>query len=1304
VGLDGAIRARAPAGAPAAGDRLPEDAVARLVALAPGAARVAGVLDGVERFLAVRAVAGHPLLIVVGIDAEAALAGSAEEQRRLLLAGAGITLLLLLGGGMLLRQDAQLRRSARMLTLAVETMDQGLIMVDRDDRIALANRRVQHLLGVPDGLLVPGRHGRDTLAWQEANGEFGTTPEERARYQRLSLARTPDPAVYRRSRPNGTVLEIRSVTGPDGLLVRTYADVTPAVQVEAALAEARDAAESTRAQLAAAVENVPVGILMTDAADRILVMNRQAIALLGLPEELTRPGCDIQALQRWQLANDRYRDDPEAAARARRVAAQVGVIPGVFERRLPDGRVLEVRSLALPEGGGISTYTDITARRQAEATLAEALAREAEALRAGRAEVERLHAGLPALIFLREVMPDGTSRLVYRAGDVEAVTGWPTADLAGLDSLQDLSAPENRRLEEHLIETLRDGTATDEWRMRQPDGTWRNMLTTTRLLRRRDDGVAEVVGYMRDITAERAAEARAEASLAVAVEAVPQGILLIGADNRVRVMNRRVLEMVGLPEELGRPGSETAAITRWQIENGLFASDPAAQARAWGMREDPPREERFERLLPDGRVLEVQSIRLPEGGGVRTYTDITVRKRVERALAQARDAAAAAEAALSATLENVEQGVVMVDADGILRVANRRFAELLGLPEELTRPGRTFREIYKWQAAQAEFGSGSALPDLPPEQVLNFMLEQPIYERRRPNGTWLEIRSRYLPDGMLVRTIADVTDRHRAIAELAAARDASAAAEAALSVTIENIGQGIMMLDAEGTLRVVNRLALDLLGLPADVAHPGRPVREILEWQIAQGEFAGQPDLVPAARALVEDFGRGPLLLERRRPDGRVIEIRTLPLPSGGGAVRTFTDVTAAREAEQALSAARDAAEAAARARSEFIAVMSHEIRTPLNGILGLSGMLLDAALPPEQERQARLIRDSGDHLLSLINDVLDISKFEAGRFELEETPFAPREEVASVLDLASGRAQAKGLALGLEVAPDVPARVAGDPGRLRQVLLNLVDNAVKFTAIGGVRIEVALQGHAPDGMVRLGFAVRDSGIGVPPDARERLFAPFTQADSSISRRYGGTGLGLAICQRLVGAMGGTLAVEDAPGGGSIFRFDILLREAAPGAAAGGAAGAGPEAAPQPMAEMPRLRVLLAEDNSTNRMVVTHMLERMGHRVDAVADGQEALEAVQARPYDLVVMDMMMPEMDGLAATRRIRALPGAPGRLPIIGLTANTDMAAAEACLAAGMDRHEAKPISAARLATAIAALLVPDAPAGAPGDAVPG
>lgn len=421
-----------------------------------------------------------------------------------------------------------------------------------------------------------------------------------------------------------------------------------------------------------------------------------------------------------------------------------------------------------------------------------------------------------------------------------------------------------------------------------------------------------------------------------------------------------------------------------------------------------------------------------------------------------------------------------------------------------------------------------------------------------------------------------------------------------------------------------------------------------------------------------------------------MIEVRTVRMRDGG-AVRTFTDVTERKRVEREMAAARDAAEAGARARTEFLAVMSHEIRTPLNAVIGLSGLLQDATLPPEQAAHARLIREAGDHLLAVVNDILDFSSLESGRLQLEETAFDPRAETAVAVELLETQARGKGLQMQAEIGADVPARVVGDPGRLRQVLLNLLNNAVKFTDAGGVRLTLRRLPAGP-GEVRLGFAVEDSGIGIPPEAVPHLFSAFRQVDASTSRRFGGTGLGLAISRQLVERMGGGIRVESEPGRGSVFSFDILLRAAM----LDPPAGSQPPAAPAQ--EMPRLRILLAEDNSTNRLVLTHRLQQMGHRTDAVSDGREALEAAQARPYDLIIMDMMMPGMDGLEATRAIRALPGAAARIPIIGLTAAAMREDEEACLTAGMDSYERKPIGTERLRAAIlaaAAMRAPEAAA---------
>ena len=508
------------------------------------------------------------------------------------------------------------------------------------------------------------------------------------------------------------------------------------------------------------------------------------------------------------------------------------------------------------------------------------------------------------------------------------------------------------------------------------------------------------------------------------------------------------------------------------------------------------------------------------------------------------------------------------------------------------------------------------------------------------------------------------------------------ASQQTLTATLQNIAQGIMMVDAEGAVPVMNPRAAALLELPAELVRMNPSFRDIVQWQVDQGEFGPPGRVDPAVLRFLEtgDLSVQTAVFERTRPNGVVLEVRTLRL-ADGGAVRTYTDITERRRNERALAAARDAAEAAGRARSEFLAVMSHEIRTPMNGIIGVAGLLQDMPLGATEKNYVRIILDSGQHLLQLINDILDFSRLDAGRLELEEQAFDVREVLRDSVELMSAEATGKGLALTLDVDAGVPARMVGDAHRLRQVLLNLLGNGIKFTQQGSVKLSARVV-RSEGSTMRLGFAVADTGIGIAPEALGKLFTEFTQVDSSISRRFGGSGLGLAICRRLIERMGGTISVESAPGVGSTFHFDVLLTLPRGDAPRGEAA-----AMPEPTAAAPVVarRVLVAEDNATNRLVATRMLERMGHSVAAVEDGRAAVNAVSRAGFDVVLMDVMMPEMDGLAATRAIRALPGPPGRIAVIGLTANAMATDQERCLAAGMTLFETKPISAARLGAAI-------------------
>ena len=635
---------------------------------------------------------------------------------------------------------------------------------------------------------------------------------------------------------------------------------------------------------------------------------------------------------------------------------------------------------------------------------------------------------------------------------------------------------------------------------------------------------------LEDLVEQRTEELNQKTAVLQAVlSSMTQGIVAFDKDLKLIAWNDQYLNIREYPAEMARDGADFEDFIRHDVDRQEFGpGDPekifqemVAIARKFEAHE-------FERQRPNGRFIEVRGGPLPGGGFVSTYTDITERKTAEEALEKARKESAEAEALLTDAIENMSEGFVVFDAADSLVICNERYREMLPGIAEYIRPGVTFKEL-----AQRAFESGRYEGSGDAEEARDRILEMHSsatgepYIRKNESGRWVQSIEHRTSSGGTVGIRTDITNIKKAEEEIIAQ-------SATLDTTLQSMDQGIVLVDGDLKALAYNDKFIKLFDLADDFFQSGRDFEDFIRYLYEKIVLDDTKKEIALGNLGQRTFQ----VYEITFPDGRFIEVRHNPL-KGGGFVRTYSDMTEWKRNEVELTVAKTQAESATRAKAAFLATMSHEIRTPMNGIIGMIDLLAETKLGDDQRQMMTTVRESAFSLLTIINDILDFSKIEAGKLELESIPMSIRDLVEGVGETLAPNARKKGLSLYTYVDPKIPDAVFGDQVRLRQILFNLGGNAVKFTSEGSIWIKAEALPTEDDVTASVRVRIIDTGIGIPKQAQEDLFKPFTQAESSTSRRFGGTGLGLSISLRLADMMGGEITVDSVEGEGSSFSLTV---------------------------------------------------------------------------------------------------------------------------------------------------------------------
>jgi signal transduction histidine kinase/CheY-like chemotaxis protein/HPt (histidine-containing phosphotransfer) domain-containing protein len=1200
-------------------------------------------------------------------------------------------------------------RGREELSDAIEGLADGLAVFDKDLRVLVSNPAFTAVAPGYKPEEIVGRPLAEVLIEMAKVGIFeGIDKSNADKFAAAWENYIRNPRGYMERRDiRGHWLRYHARKTGLGHYVVGFTDITELKQRGLEIEKERDIARAARGEveqvrdtMQTVLNNMTDGVMLADKSGEMRFLNKAMLSLHKAPAP--QPGLTLERLMRWQLESG---DTPMPGGKTLDEAVAEGLQqywnPAGLRRtrQLRGGTVIDVRGTVLPDGSLLVVNRDITELKHreqeletardgaeaAQAMLDDALSSLSDGVAIWDAGEKLLRCNdvyrgimrnLPEAITPGVAMEDAVRAATYLRPGGKGVT--PDGQEEGLVQA--------------ILKQYRSGSGTGSLEFPVGERRW-TRLTASRT------ASGGVVSLFTDITElrQRQSELRASARAAEAakeeiergrnvmqtvLDSMTDGVLLYDKDGQRAFINRKSIEFHGLtPETADRVTTLDQMVRFLEARDNPAPPDQfeeAVRRRAAAVWSSTGETAAYRRT-PEGRELEIRFVPVPDGGVLAIHRDLTELKDREAALAHERDQAAQAQAMLDDALLSLTDGVAIWSPDEKLIKFNLAYRRVVGDRPDAVAIGTSLEAAVKTSADlyRENVGFSRELGERTVRAILSQHRRQgPPIVLQIAKDAWVQLTASRTSSGGYVTRFADISELHARRIEIERGRDTMQAA-------FDHMGDGIALFAANGDWLFHNVAFRNFLDLSEQEMDRHRNFRDIVRLQAEAGEFGPVGDLDTFVDAFVPNrlkrFNTGGVIVRPTRR-GRMLEISPRPL-ADGRVVITYRDITELKRREMELEKARDEAEAANQAKSTFLATMSHEIRTPMNGVIGTAELLERESLSERQKRLVGTVRTSAGALLRIIDDVLDFSKIEAGRMELEDAPFSLRGVLEGIGDTLSVQAERKGLSVHTLVEPGTPDFLTGDATRVRQILFNLMGNAIKFTDKGGVRVQARALSLA-DGRVRLALAVSDTGIGMTEAQLDRLFQPFTQADSSTTRRYGGTGLGLSIVRRLAELMGGEATVESRPGLGSTFTVTLelgLATQVSKAAAESVVASSGVVSG----------AVLAVDDYETNLIVLRGQFDALGVPLDTAVDGIEALTKWREKPYALVLSDIHMPDMDGFELTRQIRAeeaLEGARGsgsgrRTPIVALTANALKGEADRCTAAGMDGYLTKPLTLDRL-----------------------